>query len=309
MDIDNLKAFYISATLGNISHAAERLNMTRSAISKRIVVLEEQLRVKLLDRSGAGVELTEEGMAFLEYAADACEKAEAIRNSLKNMQKSDAGEIKLITTRALGGKWFSRHVSDFIDQFPKQKIKVRCESIKMLDLTRANTGVYAGFLNTKPKDDSFYVVHELGKYHLYPYAHPDYLKRTKSIENLRKLEGHQLIAYQFDEAFPWIGEKQINRLLYHGILAGEARTPVIETDDALSAFYYALQGNGIALLPEYLTLGSKLIKIDIEDINPQDYGTYSLYFLYPHFLKNNFRVKTLKNFITQKLFEDKCISK
>jgi DNA-binding transcriptional LysR family regulator len=309
MDIDSIKAFYISATLRNISHAAEQLNMTRSAISKRIVVLEDELGVRLLDRAGPSIELTEEGMAFLEYAADACEKAESIRNSLKTMHKSDVGEIKLITTRALGGKWFSRHVSDYVNKFPNQNIKVKCESMKTLDLTRANTGVYVGFLNIKPKDDSFYVVHELGKYHLYPYAHPDYLKRKNSSSTINSLEGHQLIAYQLDENFSWIGEKQINHILYHGLVGGEARTPIIQTDDALSSFYYALQGNGIAMLPQYLTIDSQLVRLDVGRIAPEEYGTYSLYFLYPYLLKNNLRVQNLRDFIAQKLLKDECILK
>ncbi|MBN9565698.1 MAG: LysR family transcriptional regulator [Alphaproteobacteria bacterium] len=303
MDIESIKAFYISATLRNISHAAERLNMTRSAISKRIVVLEDELGVRLLDRSGTGVELTEEGMAFLEYAADACERAEAIRNSLRSMQKSDAGTLKIITTISLGGKWLSNYVTEFLEDHPQQTLELIYEERKSLNLTSANTGVYVGLVNLKPKDISFFIVNKVAKYHLYPYAHPNYLKELNETTHISNLDKHKIILYKFHENFSWIKDEEINILKYHGLQPGKVREPTLLTDDALSGFYFALQGAGIIMLPKYIAAKSDLVPLTIKGFIPEGNGTHHIYFLYPYYLKNNTRIKSFLSFIKLKIKE------
>lgn len=52
MNFAQLKSFYLAATLGTFGLAAKRLNATQPAISSRIAALEQQLGVKLFDRTG-----------------------------------------------------------------------------------------------------------------------------------------------------------------------------------------------------------------------------------------------------------------
>jgi hypothetical protein len=59
MDTELLSAFLAVADAASFSLAAERLHLTQPAISKRIAALEEQLGVRLFDRIGRHVSLTE----------------------------------------------------------------------------------------------------------------------------------------------------------------------------------------------------------------------------------------------------------
>ena len=63
MDLANLNAFIAIAETGSFSGAGERLHLTQPAISKRIAGLEQQLKVRLFDRLGREVGLTEAGRA------------------------------------------------------------------------------------------------------------------------------------------------------------------------------------------------------------------------------------------------------
>lgn len=63
MDLANLNAFIAIAETGSFSGAGERLHLTQPAISKRIAGLEQQLKVRLFDRLGREVSLTEAGRA------------------------------------------------------------------------------------------------------------------------------------------------------------------------------------------------------------------------------------------------------
>ena len=68
MDLANLNAFIAIAETGSFSGAGERLHLTQPAISKRIAGLEQQLKVRLFDRLGREVGLTEAGRALLPRA-------------------------------------------------------------------------------------------------------------------------------------------------------------------------------------------------------------------------------------------------
>ena len=59
MDLANLNAFIAIAETGSFSGAGDRLHLTQPAISKRIAGLEQQLKVRLFDRLGREVGLTE----------------------------------------------------------------------------------------------------------------------------------------------------------------------------------------------------------------------------------------------------------
>ena len=68
MDLANLNAFIAVAEMGSFSQAAERLHLTQPAVSKRLASLESQLNVRLFDRLGREIGLTEAGRALLPRA-------------------------------------------------------------------------------------------------------------------------------------------------------------------------------------------------------------------------------------------------
>jgi DNA-binding transcriptional LysR family regulator len=63
-----VEAFYWVATLKSVSRAAERMHVTQSAISARLIALEDELGVLLLDRRDKRVRLTVAGSRFVGYA-------------------------------------------------------------------------------------------------------------------------------------------------------------------------------------------------------------------------------------------------
>lgn len=68
MNIEAMRAFLEIASTGSFQNAAERLNITQSAISARIKSLEQRLNRILFTRKRAGVELTVAGARFMRHA-------------------------------------------------------------------------------------------------------------------------------------------------------------------------------------------------------------------------------------------------
>jgi len=70
MNLTHLRSFVHVAELGSLSLAAERLHLSQPALSRQIQLLEEQLDVKLLHRTGRGVVPTEAGERLRDSAYD-----------------------------------------------------------------------------------------------------------------------------------------------------------------------------------------------------------------------------------------------
>ncbi len=67
LDIATLRSFVTVAELGGVTRAAERLNLTQSAVSMQLIRLETVLDQQLVERAGRGVCLTREGEQLLGY--------------------------------------------------------------------------------------------------------------------------------------------------------------------------------------------------------------------------------------------------
>ncbi len=67
IDTSLLRTFAVVAETEHFTRAAERLNCVQSAVSMQVKRLEESLQVRLFERQGRGIKLTQEGQALLSY--------------------------------------------------------------------------------------------------------------------------------------------------------------------------------------------------------------------------------------------------
>lgn len=102
MDLATLNAFIAIAELGSFSDAAERLHLTQPAVSKRIASLEQQLNVRLFDRLGREVSLTEAGRALLPRAYQILNVLDDTRRALNNLSGEVGGRLTLATSHHIG---------------------------------------------------------------------------------------------------------------------------------------------------------------------------------------------------------------
>lgn len=77
------------AKLGSFNEAAKQLFIAQSSLSISVKSLEQELNIKIFERSGTGVYLTDEGSEFVKYATQICENSDFIteRYANKNIQQ------------------------------------------------------------------------------------------------------------------------------------------------------------------------------------------------------------------------------
>lgn len=140
MTFKQLEAIYWSAILGSFALAAERLNMTQSALSKRIIELELELGLQLFDRSGPRAKTTEHGEALLEKA----EKLLSLRDEIivdSTGPKSIRGVCRFGISELMAMKFLPRIVAETRERFPEVILEPRVAVTRELlsDVERGET--------------------------------------------------------------------------------------------------------------------------------------------------------------------------
>lgn len=102
MDIPNLSAFIAVADSGSFSIASEQLYLTQPAISKRVSALESELDIRLFDRIGRKVTLTEAGTALLTRARSILQQVEDSKRAIQNLSGHVSGKLSIGTSHHIG---------------------------------------------------------------------------------------------------------------------------------------------------------------------------------------------------------------
>lgn len=117
MTLKQLEAFYYAATCASFAIAAERVHLSISSLSKRIVELEQSLGDSLFDRSGHRAVLTPAGSRLLPYAAEVLQSADRLIASvgkdvgLSGRIRFGVGELAALT-------WLPKLLTQVARQLP-----------------------------------------------------------------------------------------------------------------------------------------------------------------------------------------------
>ncbi|KAF1011462.1 MAG: HTH-type transcriptional regulator YhaJ [Pseudomonas fluorescens] len=121
-----IDALYWIAELGSFEAAANKLNMSQSAISKRIQELEDTFDVEIFDRSKRNARLTEKGGELLDYAKDLLERRDYL------LERVSAREVlvrrfRLGVTELTALTWLPALVQALRETYPKVQIEPSVE--------------------------------------------------------------------------------------------------------------------------------------------------------------------------------------
>lgn len=94
MELSQLRTFRVVAETLNFTRAAERLNLTQSAVSHQIRALEEELGEPLFLRGKRGVRLSEAGRLVLDDAGRLLDLAEAMRERVGRRSQALSGRVR-----------------------------------------------------------------------------------------------------------------------------------------------------------------------------------------------------------------------
>ena len=118
MNLGHLRAFVAIADVGGFARAASRLNLTQSAISRQIALLEEELGVRLFDRDGRNVKLTSPGEDLLRRSRHLLSDAAALGERARELRGGQVGTLRISATPQVIES-IRKKLADYEEQFQK----------------------------------------------------------------------------------------------------------------------------------------------------------------------------------------------
>jgi DNA-binding transcriptional LysR family regulator len=130
----------------NITRTAERLNMTQSALSKRLQQIESKMNVQVVVRFSRGITFTPEGEYLAEQAGEILERFDAVRKTLLRVGSGESGRVRLGMTNGFARSTLPPYLKDYKQRYPRVEIDVVADiSANIIELLK-NYTVHVGFI-------------------------------------------------------------------------------------------------------------------------------------------------------------------
>lgn len=120
--------------------------MSQSAASTAIAALEDLYQVKLFDRVGRGIQLTEPGRRFLREARAVLDRASMARSVLQDLAGCPAGPIALAASQTIATYWLPRRLAAFHFVNPRVRLNVVIRNTREVESAVADGEVSVGLV-------------------------------------------------------------------------------------------------------------------------------------------------------------------
>jgi DNA-binding transcriptional LysR family regulator len=134
MSLEQFKMLVSVARHRNITKAAQELHTSQPVLSKQLKKLGESYHVKLLMRSGLGIQLSHEGIEFLEHVKSILQQLELLeRRFLKPSDSNICTPLRVGAGYALSATVIPTLLGEFKKQFPDVDVALRSNATSTLE--------------------------------------------------------------------------------------------------------------------------------------------------------------------------------
>lgn len=179
---------------GSFAAAAERLNLSTSAVSRQIAQLEGLLQARLLNRTTRRISLTDDGRAYYERCLQVLSDLEEAEELVGNARTTLRGTLRLTAPISFGIWHLSYAIADFTRDQPEVKFDISL-SDQQVDLVEAglDLAIRVGDLGTQNL-----VARTIGKARLMTCAAPAYLAQHGVPQTPADLSKHHCLTYAYN---------------------------------------------------------------------------------------------------------------
>lgn len=284
--LSRIRLFIEVAKQGSFVAAATKLGITSSAVSKQIQQLEQELEVKLFQRTTRKVNLTEEGELLFKRAYKAVEDIEEARLEMKDLQLYPKGTLVVTLPVSLGLQYLKKPIVEFAKKYPEVTLDIHLED----DHVNIVEKEYDLALRIGVLEDSSLIAKKLIPTPIAVVVSPEYLKQQGEILTPENLAEHAVFRYtKNDLPHQW---QYISPEKEPGIVQLKSG---FKCDSVEMMKEAALAGIGIFIAPR-IFMQQELKEGKLVEIltNYKTHPERNLYALYP---KNRYPSRRLKIFL------------
>ncbi|HEI8438796.1 TPA: LysR family transcriptional regulator [Morganella morganii] len=239
--LSQLSVFVRIIETGSFTQAARELGLSRSAISKSLSKLEEQLGETLIIRTTRNIFLTEHGEAVFNRAIFLLQECEDIFSQVRSFSEP-TGNLRLSCSVAYGSKVLPEFIMSYQVQFPRVKFYVDLDD-HIINLSETNFDMVIRITKRLTESDSNVCLGEINWIYC---CSPQYLIGKNEIKEPSDLKSHRCITnpvatYHDNWVFSYSD--------------GEVLVPidsVIASNSSLTLLNFLLNHYGVSCIPSYL---------------------------------------------------------
>ena len=125
LSLRQLRAFWLVSQEGSMTRAAKRMHLTISALSMLVRALEDELGVRLFERTTRRVELTEAGRQFLPTARDVFFALDSGLQTLQESRRRKSERLAVVTSPLLAASVVPSVIAQFREEFPNVTVTLQ----------------------------------------------------------------------------------------------------------------------------------------------------------------------------------------
>jgi DNA-binding transcriptional LysR family regulator len=243
MELSVLQTFVDVVKQGSFAAVARDRNVDPSSVSRAIASLEEELGIRLLQRTTRRLSPTEAGMAYFQRIEPLVEEMQQAIDVATDMSGQPKGTLRITASVSFGLKRIVPLLPNFRSMYPDLTVDLLLTDTTVdLFTERIDLAIRLGLLA-----DSTLIAQQLMKTHYFVCAGPQYLKQTGYPKTPSDIELHNCLL------FPLAGFRSRWRFKN----SNREETEVLVQGDTIISNAIALQqcaiaGMGLALLPNWL---------------------------------------------------------
>jgi len=241
--IEDLRLFVHIVEQGSISKAAEKLNVAKSAVSRRLAILEDRYAVALIQRKPGQWEVSDTGKELYQRALGVVSDVDAIAGDFTHEPRRVEGPLSISVGHELGLTFLSPILTNFQEQHPDIQLNVNFDN-RTIDLAQDNFDfairITAGVVNEGNAK-------LLGQSRTGVYASKTYLTINGTPKTVKDLKRHKLLGFGTAKRGEWTFKDP------KGGTTKIAFKPVMGSNSGVFLGDAARQGLGIVRLPEFVS--------------------------------------------------------
>jgi DNA-binding transcriptional LysR family regulator len=244
-DLNDLRLFAEVVEHGSFTAAARALGTQTSKLSRRVRALEEELQVRLLNRTSRSLSLTETGRRFYQHCLAVVAESRTAKDIVDQTRTQPQGTVRISCPVALLSSGVSAIISRYVEENPQVQV--------LLDATNRRVDVveegldFAIRVRLPPLENTDLAVRQLGLSIHILVASRELAARHPVPSSIESLQDWPTLSMANNSGrFAW------NLVDPKGQAISWTHQPRLATDDMASLRIAAMQGIGVALLPREL---------------------------------------------------------
>ena len=299
---ENMNTFAYIVEAGSISAAADRMDVAKSVISRRLKELEAHLGVQLFHRTTRQMKLTDSGRAFYEQSVRILADTLEAEHAISQFHGALKGNLKVAVPLSFGLMHLGPAITAFLHTHPDIKFDLDFND-RQVDLLAEGFDLA---IRIASLPDSSLIARHLAPVQAVMCASPAYLEHMGTPQTPEELIGHRCLAYSLiSNSDNWNVYGPAGQLIKTRV------TPYLKASNGEFLRDAAVDGLGIVLLPAFIVYREIEHGALLPILTEYHYPQLAAYAIYPQTRHLSQRVRAFVDFLSKRFeampYWDSCL--